>query len=87
MALKRLPMRVESNSKTTNTDERSAAVKTRAASAAMISTILKVKPPLLIQFLKPGLRRFIVDYQHDGEEHLVTGYFVDLPPTWGRKSK
>lgn len=34
-----------------------------------------------------GLRRFIVDYQHDGEDHLVTGYFVDLPPTWGRKSK
>ncbi len=34
-----------------------------------------------------GNRRFIVDYQHDGDEHLVTGYFVDLPPTWNRKSQ
>ena len=34
-----------------------------------------------------GNRRFIVDYQHDGEDHLVTGYFVDLPRTWNRKLK
>ena len=32
-------------------------------------------------------RRFIVDYQHDDEDHLVTGYFVDLPKAWNRKSK
>ena len=34
-----------------------------------------------------GNRRFIVDYQYDGEDHLVTGYFVDLPAAWNRKPK
>lgn len=24
-------------------------------------------------------RRFIVDYQHDGDDHLIAGYFVELP--------
>ena len=32
-----------------------------------------------------GNRRFIVDYQHDGDDHLVTGYFVELPQAWSRK--
>jgi Neuraminidase (sialidase) len=55
MALNRLPMRVESNTETTSNDKRSDAVKTPAESAAINPTILKSKPPLLIQFLKHSL--------------------------------
>lgn len=29
-----------------------------------------------------GNRRFIVDYEHDGDEHLITGYEVELPESW-----
>lgn len=32
-----------------------------------------------------GNRRFVVDYQHDGADHLITGYFVELPEAWGRR--